>query len=128
MRNQKRRDTAAELAIRRLSHARGMRYRVDAPLPLKESRRRADMLFANAKVAVFIDGCYWHACPIHATRPKANADWWADKLAMNVARDRNTDKRLAENGWTVVRIWEHENPEDATNRIAIAVAQSTSSR
>lgn len=75
------------------------------------------MLFSAAKVAVFVDGCFWHSCPIHATKPKANAEWWASKLATNVARDRDTDRRMVEIGWTVVRIWEHEDPVGAADKV-----------
>ena len=90
-------------------------------LPVLGLRRRADMLFTRSKVAVFVDGCYWHACPDHGTMPKANAMWWAEKLAANVSRDRDTDRRLAEVGWAVLRIWEHEDPESAAQRIATLV-------
>lgn len=117
MQGQRRSGTRPEWAIRRLVHARGLRYRVDVPLPVAGTRRRADMLFAGPKVVVFIDGCYWHACPIHGTKPKANASWWADKLAANVQRDRDTDRRLSELGWRVVRVWEHENPTQASERV-----------
>jgi len=111
MRNTPQRDTPAELALRRELHGRGLRYLVDvAPIP---GRRRADLVFRGPKVAVFIDGCFWHACPEHATFPKSNREWWADKLAANFARDRDTDRRLAEAGWRVVRVWEHVAPSDA---------------
>ena len=120
MENQARRDTKPELAVRRAAWRRGLRYRVDvAPLP--KMRRRADMVFTKAKVAVYIDGCFWHSCPEHATTPKANRDWWIEKLAANVRRDRDTDERLQAAGWTVVRIWEHEDPERAADRVEEAV-------
>lgn len=73
-------------------------------------RRRADILFTKARVAVFVDGCFWHKCPVHGTEPKANAEWWRAKLQRNVERDRDTDRRLEEAGWTVIRLWEHEDP------------------
>jgi len=117
---QRRRDTRPELAIRRLLHARGMRYRVDAPLP--GMRRRADLVFSSARVAVFVDGCFWHGCPEHGTQPKHNAAWWANKIAVNAERDRDTDRRLAADGWTVLRVWEHEAPETAAAQIAQIVA------
>ncbi|MBT1191339.1 very short patch repair endonuclease [Rhodococcoides kroppenstedtii] len=117
---QRRRDTKPELALRRLLHAAGLRYRVDrAPLP--GLRRRADVVFTRARVAVYVDGCFWHSCPVHATHPRNNAQWWADKLAGNVARDRDTDRRLEEAGWTVVRIWEHEDPAAAAEKVVRAV-------
>jgi DNA mismatch endonuclease (patch repair protein) len=124
MQLQRRRDTGPELAVRRLVHAHGLRYRVNALLPIPGVRRRTDLLFTARKVAVFVDGCYWHGCPLHATWPKANATWWADKLAANVARDRDTDRRLQQLGWTVVRIWEHEDPADAARRVVLALSNS----
>ena len=117
---QRRRDTRPEMAIRRLLHARGLRYRVDAVLP--GMRRRADLVFSSARIAVFIDGCFWHGCPDHGTQPKNNAAWWAEKIASNVKRDRDTDQRLTVDGWTVLRIWEHEAPELAAEKVAAAVA------
>lgn len=90
-------------------------------------RRRADIAFPTRRVAVFVDGCFWHGCPEHATAPKKNADWWSVKLAANVARDRDTDARLRASGWTVVRIWEHEEPETAARRICAALAEHESS-
>lgn len=126
MTRQRRRDTKPEMAIRRLLFARGLRYRIDAALP--GMRRRADLLFRSAKVAVFVDGCFWHGCPEHGTQPKNNAAWWAEKIAGNVQRDRDTDRRLAEAGWHVVRVWEHEPPAQAAQRIADLVANKTADR
>ncbi|EME14427.1 very short patch repair endonuclease [Rhodococcus triatomae] len=124
---QRRRDTAPELALRRELHRRGRRYRVDrAPLP--GMRRRADLVFPGERVAVFVDGCFWHSCPEHATSPKNNADWWAEKLAGNVARDRDTDTRLAAAGWTVVRVWEHENPMVAADAVEAALRATSNER
>lgn len=113
---QRRRDTKPEVALRRELHRRGLRYFVDRA-PLKGMRRRADLVFPRRKVAVYVDGCFWHSCPVHATQPRNNAQWWADKLAANVARDRDTDTRLIEEGWRVVRIWEHEDPVVAAQRV-----------
>lgn len=119
MRSNRRRDTSPELAVRRRLHAAGLRYRVDfAPLG---GRRRADIVFTRQHVAEFIDGCYWHGCPDHATFPKRNSDYWLPKLARNVERDRETDQSLREAGWTVLRFWEHESPGDVARRIAVAV-------
>lgn len=120
-RHVRRRDTPPELRVRSQLHRRGFRYRVDAQ-PVPGLRRRADLIFARAKVAVFIDGCFWHGCPAHMTWPIANADWWRGKIGRNRARDRDTDRRLAEAGWTVLRIWEHEAPEAAADRIAATVS------
>lgn len=120
MKRQGRRDTRPEMSLRRELWRRGLRYRVDTP-PLPGLRRRADVVFARARVAVFVDGCFWHLCPDHATAPKANSAWWSAKLGANVARDRDTDRRLAEDGWTVLRIWEHESVVDAADRVERAV-------
>jgi DNA mismatch endonuclease (patch repair protein) len=123
MSKQRRSDTAPELALRQILHARGYRYRVGLPVP-GLPRRTIDVAFTLRKVAVFVDGCFWHSCPQHATRPVANLDWWANKLATNVSRDRETDARLLEAGWTVIRVWEHEVAEDAAARIEAALTRS----
>ncbi|HEX5054170.1 MAG TPA: DNA mismatch endonuclease Vsr [Planctomycetota bacterium] len=120
MRNTPRRDNSVELALRREAFALGLRYRVDAPV-LPGLRRRADLLFRSARVAVFVDGCFWHVCPRHASWPKANADWWRRKLKGNVERDRDTDRRLRREGWRVLRIWEHEDPVVAARKVLRAV-------
>lgn len=120
MRGNRRRDTKPELAVRRLVHASGLRYRVDAR-PLPEINRRADLLFTRAKVAVFIDGCFWHGCPEHHTVAKSNADYWAEKVSRNRERDAETDRLLAEAGWIVVRAWEHEAPESVAGSVISAV-------
>ena len=108
MSRQRRRDTEPELLLRKELHRRGLRYRVDAKLP-DMPRRRADVLFSRRKIAVFVDGCFWHSCPLHATTPQNNGAWWQTKLELNVVRDRDTDRRLNEMGWIVLRFWEHEN-------------------
>lgn len=115
-----RRDTRPELEIRRELHARGLRYRVDAS-PVPSLRGRADILFRQARVAVYVDGCFWHSCPDHGVLPKGNREWWREKLAATVRRDRTTDSMLAELGWMVVRVWEHEDPVVAADRIEAAV-------
>lgn len=114
------RDTVPEMAVRRALHALGLRYRVDAR-PLAQLNRRADLVFSGPKVAVFIDGCYWHGCPIHGHTPATNTDYWAPKIRRNQERDLETNALLAEAGWTVVRIWEHEDLANAVDRIALAV-------
>lgn len=116
MRSNKSRDTKPELALRSAVHARGLRYRVSAK-PLAGMRRTADLVFSRAKVAVFLDGCFWHGCPEHHTVASANAKFWADKVEGNRKRDRDTDGRLAEAGWVSVRIWEHEDAADAARRV-----------
>ena len=117
MRAVRRRDTAPELAIRRLLHAYGLRYRVDYPLPLAGVRRRADIVFPRTRVAVFVDGCWWHGCRYHKGSARSNSAWWQAKITATIARDRDTDRRLAEAGWTTVRVWEHEEPAGAAARI-----------
>lgn len=120
MSRQVRRDTQPELALRRALHGLGLRYRVDAALP-GMPRRRADVLFPVAQVAVFVDGCFWHACPLHGTAPASNREWWAAKLARNVERDRETDAHVAALGWVVVRVWEHEDAATAASTIEALV-------
>ncbi|MER7764040.1 very short patch repair endonuclease [Streptomyces sp. NPDC097619] len=117
MSRQRSRDTDIELNLRRSLHAAGFRYRVHRR-PLKGVRREADILFGPARVAVFVDGCFWHGCPEHATWPKNNAAFWREKIEKNRARDEDTDARLAAAGWLAVRIWEHESAEPAAARIA----------
>lgn len=103
------RDTAPERVLRSALHRRGLRFRVHVR-PLRGVRREADVVFPKARVAVFVDGCFWHGCPDHASWPKANADWWREKIEANRRRDADTDDRLREAGWAVVRIWTHEDP------------------
>lgn len=112
LQRQRTRDTAPEMALRQEVHRRGLRYRVDRQ-PCKGIRRRADIVFPRESVAVFVDGCFWHACPQHVSWPEHNSAWWRHKLCMNIERDRDTDERLDAAGWTVVRLWEHEIREDA---------------
>jgi DNA mismatch endonuclease (patch repair protein) len=115
----RRRDTPGELALRRALTALGLRYRVDATLP--GLRRRADVLFPRARIAVFVDGCFWHGCPEHGTWPRANATWWKRKIESNQARDRDTDAQLSMKGWRVFRFWAHEDATVAAVRIARAL-------
>lgn len=122
MQGNRSRDTSPELAVRRLLHAAGLRYRVDHR-PDPSLRRKADIVFPKQRVAIFIDGCYWHACPKHWTRARTNADYWSAKLKRNVARDADTTSRLQDAGWTVLRFWEHEDP-DAVARAVTAEVRS----
>ena len=108
--------TDAELSLRKALHARGLRYRLHVPL-LTKPRRVADIVFSSARVAIFVDGCFWHGCPEHASWPKSNAQFWRDKIETNRARDGDTDRRLRASGWRVVRIWSHESAGDAAERI-----------
>lgn len=127
MSRQASKDTGAELAVRRLLHAAGLRYRVEYPVP-GMARRRLDVAFTRAKVAVLIDGCFWHGCPVHATQPKANAEWWRQKLDRNIARDRETTAHLVAQGWTVLRFWEHEDPDSVAARVSATVERRRTDR
>jgi len=113
------RDTPCELAIRSAVHRRGLRFRVDWTIP--GTRRRADLAFIGARVVVFVDGCFWHGCPEHATWPKRNAAWWRNKIETNMRRDRDTDALLIAAGWTVLRFWEHEHSRKASTAITRVV-------
>jgi DNA mismatch endonuclease, patch repair protein len=114
------RDTWPELLVRRAVHAAGLRYRV-ATRPIAELRISADMVFRRARVAVFIDGCFWHGCPDHSSTPRTNVSYWATKIEANRDRDARVGHLLAGAGWTVVRVWEHEDPWDGAARIKDAV-------
>jgi DNA mismatch endonuclease, patch repair protein len=116
MTSQRQRDTAPEIAVRSLLHRRGLRFRVHYPLPVP--RRRADIAFPRHQIAVFVDGCFWHGCPEHSTWPKKNAEWWRTKIRANQSRDADTDRSLEQAGWTSIRVWEHEDPEE----VALAIA------
>ncbi|MGW1059543.1 very short patch repair endonuclease [Micromonospora rubida] len=123
MRANKARDTGPERRLRSLLHKRGLRYRVNAR-PLVTLRRTADVVFPTARVAVFIDGCYWHGCPEHYRPARTNDGFWRDKIDGNRARDKETDELLTKAGWTVIRIWEHEDPAEAADHVASAVREA----
>ncbi|MEV0876078.1 MULTISPECIES: very short patch repair endonuclease [Streptomyces] len=114
------RDTSPERALRSLVHAAGLRYRVAAK-PLPKMRRTADLVFRPARVAVFVDGCFWHGCPEHFVPPKTNPDYWREKIGRNVKRDRDTDVRLEEAGWLVLRFREHDAAEASCAIVCAAV-------
>lgn len=116
MQGNRSRDTKPELAIRKLLHSAGLRYRVSAR-PIKDLRRTADLVFGSAKVAVFIDGCFWHKCPLHSSVPRTNSTYWRAKLDRNVERDAETDQLLSDHGWLSIRVWEHEDPAKAAKRV-----------
>jgi DNA mismatch endonuclease (patch repair protein) len=121
MRSNRSRDTEPELAVRRLLHAQGLRYRV-AYRPLADNRRATvDIAFPRAHVVVLIDGCFWHGCPEHYRPPHSHQDYWQDKLTRNCERDRRTDQALAQAGWQVLRYWEHDQPEAVASQIEQAV-------
>lgn len=109
MRANRWRDTEPELALRRAVHALGLRYRVGTR-PIPTLRRTADLVFSRAKVAVFLDGCFWHGCPEHHSVAVTNAEFWAGKVETNKRRDQDTNRRLADAGWLTVRVWEHDDP------------------
>lgn len=123
MQGNRSRDTRPEVAVRSAAHRAGLRFRV-AARPLPAVRRTADLLFPRAQVAVFVDGCFWHACPAHFKPPRSRVEYWNAKIAGNQARDRDTDVTLRAAGWSVVRVWEHAPPEEAV----AAIRQALSSR
>lgn len=112
----KKRDNGPELAVRRLLHTSGLRYRVAFPVP-EQRRRTIDIAFTRQRLAIYIDGCFWHGCPTHGTSPKANADWWVRKIDTNRARDADVTAQLEALGWIVMRFWEHEDPVEVCGRI-----------
>ncbi|MFT4086446.1 MAG: very short patch repair endonuclease [Gordonia sp. (in: high G+C Gram-positive bacteria)] len=114
------RDTGPELRLRSELHRRGLRYFVDRA-PIKGVRRRADVVFPRRKIAVFVDGCFWHGCPEHHTVSKTNADYWKSKVERNRIRDRETDEILRAAGWTVLRSWEHEDASAVADRVEAVV-------
>jgi DNA mismatch endonuclease (patch repair protein) len=120
MRGNRKRDTRPEVTLRRMLHSRGLRYRV-AARPLAGRPWTADLVFAAPRVAVFVDGCYWHGCPDHYHVPRTNAGYWAPKIERNQARDAIVDGELAEAGWRVVRVWEHESLSRSADRVESAV-------
>lgn len=109
-------DNPRERELRSALHRQGLRFRIHyAAIP--GTKRSIDIAFPKWRLAVFCDGCFWHGCPIHATTPKANREWWENKIAANKARDLDTDSRLTNDGWTVLRIWEHVSVDDATSLV-----------
>ena len=123
----RKRDNGPEMAVRRLLHARGARYRVCFRIP-EQRRRTIDIAFVRARLAVYIDGCFWHGCPEHLHMPKANSDWWVAKLAMNQARDASATAQLRSLGWTVLRFWEHESPEEVVRQVVATLEARTQGR
>ncbi len=121
MRANKRRDTEPEIRVRSLLHRAGLRYRVDYKVGAGRSAPRPDIAFTRQRVAVFIDGCFWHRCPEHSTLPMANREFWVAKLTRNVERDRENDSALDALGWRVLRFWEHVDPTMAAVRIIEAI-------
>lgn len=120
MRGNRSKNTTPEMKLRSMLHRRGLRYRVDKP-PTPGTRRRADVVFPRERVAVFVDGCFWHGCPEHYRPSTKNMGFWEEKLATNRSRDAQTNEALAASGWTVIRVWEHEDVSRAADRIEAAV-------
>jgi DNA mismatch endonuclease (patch repair protein) len=120
MQANKARDSQPELALRSRLHRLGLRYRV-AVRPEPAVRRTADVVFTRARVAVFLDGCFWHGCPEHYRPSHRNEDFWREKIARNRDRDAETDSLLQQAGWAVVRVWEHEDAAAAASRVAAVV-------
>lgn len=122
MRRHPRRDTQPELTLRKALHGSGLRYRVQYPVP-GLPRRTIDIAFTKRRLAVFVDGCFWHGCRAHRTIPASNHEWWAEKLARNAMRDAGTDAHLRRAGWSVLRVWEHETLERAVESVNQALRQ-----
>lgn len=118
MQGNRRTDTGPERRLRSELHHRGLRFRKDLPIELPGGRVRPDVVFTRSRVAIFIDGCFWHRCPTHGTLPKTNLAFWLPKLEANVRRDRRNDELLQTAGWIVIRIWEHEDASSAATAIA----------
>lgn len=114
-------DNPRERELRSALHHQGLRFRIHYAIP--GTKRSIDIAFTRWRLAVFCDGCFWHGCPIHATTPKTNQEWWKDKIATNKARDLDTDSRLTSDGWTVLRIWEHVSVDDAVSLIRSQLQQ-----
>lgn len=119
----RRKDTKPELALRSALHKMGYRFRKDHPIRAGNGRLiRPDIAFTKRRVAIFVDGCFWHCCPTHGRQPASNASYWSPKLEGNVKRDREQTEALQSAGWTVIRLWEHDDPSEAANKVAKLVA------
>jgi len=124
MRGIRRRDTKPEKALRSELHRRGFRFRVDFPIPVSEGRRpRADIVFTRRKLAIFVDGCFWHGCETHSKPPEKNPGYWGPKIKRNIERDQEVNARLSADGWKVLRIWEHDELAEAVKRIEELLAE-----
>jgi DNA mismatch endonuclease (patch repair protein) len=121
MQGNRRVDTAPELALRRLLHRIGLRYRVDFPIDGGTRKVRPDVVFTRRRLAVFLDGCFWHGCPEHCRLPASNREYWTAKIGRNRERDVRISATLEATGWQVVRAWEHECPERVVERVVAAL-------
>lgn len=119
MSKQKSQDTGPEVAVRRELHRRGLRYRIHRAVV--DPRRKHDVVFPGPKVVALVHGCFWHGCPEHGVTPKSNTEWWSAKIARNKERDVDTARKLAEAGWELVEIWEHDDPVEAADRVEALV-------
>jgi DNA mismatch endonuclease (patch repair protein) len=117
MRANKKWDSRPEVRLRSELHARGLRFRKHSPIRASGIVVRPDITFPVERLAIFVDGCFWHACPDHGTRPRKNSLYWRTKLDRNVVRDRRVDRALSDNGWSVLRLWEHVPPGEAADQI-----------
>lgn len=126
MRSMPEHSTGPEMAVRRLLHRNGLRYRVQYPVP-GAPRRSIDIAFPKKKIAIFIDGCFWHGCSEHRNIPAHNRDWWQSKIDQNRSRDRDTDEKLQEAGWIVFRFWEHDTLEIIIEKLLKVINASTGS-
>lgn len=125
MRSNRRTDTGPELALRSALHAQGLRFRKDFPIRLSTRSVRPDVVFTKSRIAVFVDGCFWHDCPHHGTLPRANREYWKAKLDANRERDQAVDEALRSAGWNVLRFWAHEDPAVAAELVAYVVRQES---
>ena len=124
MRGNRKRETPAEIALRGNLHRRGFRFRIAVPLEVGSLIVRPDIVFGRQRVAVFVDGCFWHSCPVHGTAPKVNTDYWLPKLSRVTRRDRRVEEAPASVGWRIIRVWEHRDREEAAEEIEAAVGYS----
>ncbi len=124
MQANRRANTKPEVRLRQELHRRGLRFRKDLRLDIGGNKVRPDIVFTRCKLAVFVDGCFWHVCPVHGRQPSTNEWYWTPKLLRNVERDRRADELLSEAGWVVVRVWEHESVDDAASAVSAAVERA----
>lgn len=122
------RDTRPEQRVRSRLHRDGWRFRKNFSIQVSDRRVRPDIVFSRQRVAIFVDGCFWHRCPLHGASPTANSAYWGPKLDRNVVRDRTVDQLLTAAGWTVVRVWEHESPEAAAKSITTVLREASMSQ
>jgi DNA mismatch endonuclease (patch repair protein) len=127
MSSQKKGNTQPELLLRKALRARGLRFEVDKA-PLATLRRRADVVFPDGQVAVFVHGCFWHGCPTHSRPTKSNTKWWAEKIERNKSRDAETAQVLTEAGWLYLEVWEHEPPTEAARAVEAVVRDRVPTR